>query len=389
MNAAQLMMTKARTALILTQPFFGSLALRLQMTEDSSIDTLAVDGKTLFYNPTYVQTLTFDELKGVVAHEVMHVALKHHTRRGGRDPEAWNDAGDYVINGIVMRSGFKLPKGCLLNPAFDNMSTDEVYNKLPKKPQGGNGQQPQGGGNGNGGQDKGGQQPHRPGAVKDATDKHGKPLSPAEQAQEEAEWQSNVAQARQIAKAQGKLPAELDRLVNELLANKADWRELLRRFMQATARDDYSWTRPNRRYITQGIYLPSVRSERIGPMVVVVDTSGSIGAEELAQFAGEIGAIGSDVKPESINVVYCDAAVAGMDVFMPGDDIALNPRGGGGTDFRPAFEWVEQQGIEPACLIYLTDMCGTFPESEPHYPVMWASTTDLDNAPFGEVIRIN
>ena len=125
----------------------------------------------------------------------------------------------------------------------------------------------------------------------------------------------------------------------------------------------------------------------MGDIVIAVDTSGSIGNKELEQFAGETNAIASEAQPESIRVIYCDAALQGVEEFGPSDPIQLSPRGGGGTDFVPPFRWVEENGIEPKCLVYLTDLCcDSFPEA-PDYPVLWVTESGRA-APFGETVRI-
>ena len=133
--------------------------------------------------------------------------------------------------------------------------------------------------------------------------------------------------------------------------------------------------------------MPSVERRGLGEIVIAVDTSGSIGRIELEQFAGEISAISQEAQPEAIHVVYCDAAVQSAQQFGPSEAVRLEPKGGGGTDFRPAFEWVAENDIAPVCLIYLTDLCcDSYPEA-PEYPVLWV-TDSRRNAPFGETLRI-
>jgi predicted metal-dependent peptidase len=167
-----------------------------------------------------------------------------------------------------------------------------------------------------------------------------------------------------------------------------DWRAILRDFVAATTPSDYRWTPPNRRYIASGLYLPSIERRGLGEIVIAVDTSGSIGRLELEQFAGEISAISEEAQPEAIHVVYCDAAVQSAQEFRASEPVQLEPKGGGGTDFCPVFEWVTEKDLAPACLIYLTDLCcDSYPEA-PEYPVLWV-TDSRRTARFGDTVRID
>jgi predicted metal-dependent peptidase len=197
--------------------------------------------------------------------------------------------------------------------------------------------------------------------------------TPADYRAQEADWQMAVAQAAQSARSRGLLPGGIESVIEEALQPKAPWQALLREFLTRTARDDYAWTPPNRRHAWNGLYLPSTRSERCGPVVLGIDTSGSVSDEMLAQFEGELNAILEDVKPEVVHVVYCDARVTGTEAYEPDDlPVRLTPRGRGGTAFRPVFDWVEENLDDPpACLVYLTDMYGE-PVDDPGYPVLWA-----------------
>lgn len=384
---------KARAQLVMKHPFFGTLALGMDLVErvgDPRIKTLATDGKSLFYNPSFVETLSDPELQGVVAHEVMHPASLHHTRRGARDLRAWNTAADFAVNPIIVGAGLTLPEGALISPAYADKSAEEIYGLLPKSGGAGGGGNP-------GGDDGDDLDPGGCGAVLDAPGtggEDGKTASASEMAQAASEWKVKTLQAAQAAKMQGRLPAGLERLVEELRAPSVDWRDQLRRFVADQFPEDYSWTKPNRRFIGSGLILPSMIPDRIGEIAVAVDTSGSIGPKELAQFQSELQSIADEVRPAAIHVVYCDAKVAGTQTFEGDDQIKLKAKGGGGTDFRPPFDWIARNGVEPKCLIYLTDLCcSSFPK-EPGYPVMWASTEKLgrpgvSKPPFGEVIHVN
>ena len=397
MTAAE-KISKARAGLILDAPFFGSLALRLTVKADPTCDTVWTDGKILGYNPGWVDQLPLDQLKGILCHEVLHCALEHMGRRGDRDAARWNEAADYAVNPLIEEAGFALPPTRLLDSAFAGMHADEIYSRLPDpgpsqdSPQQGQqqGKGPgQGAGTGPGKPPQSGPDPGGCGEVRDATDAQGQP-SAAAQSQAAADWKVAVTQAAQQAKAMGQLPAGLARLVEDIVNPRVDWREVLRRFVSDCARNDYRWFPPSRRHVWQGLYLPGIRSEELPPLVVAVDTSGSIGQAELAQFAAELTAILQDHAATHCTVIYCDAAVSGVEEFGPDDyPVTLHPHGGGGTAFGPVFAEVETRGLTPACLIYLTDLEGRFPDQEPPYPVLWVRTGDSQTVPpFGEVVEL-
>jgi predicted metal-dependent peptidase len=301
----------------------------------------------------------------------LHNACAHHVRRGDRKPNLWNRAADYAVNQILEDCKIALPPERLLDPAFKDMSADTIYNRLPDPPE-------------DSGSDPGGC-----GEVRDAEGKDGQQPSPAELTQAEQQWKVAVAQAAQQAKSMGDLPAGLDRFVEDILEPKIDWREILRRFVDQTARSDYSWFPPNRRYIHQGLYLPSLKSEELPPIVIAVDTSGSIREDDIKQFVGEMTAILEDYET-SCTVIYCDTKVTNVEEFTSDDlPLQLHPKGGGCTDFRPPISHIEEHNIQPSCLIYLTDLCCSRYPDEPEYPVLWAHIGAYGgNPPFGEIIKL-
>lgn len=384
MNAKKKVMA-ARAGLILDAPFFGNLALRLNIKEDPSCKTAWTDSISLGFNPEFIDGLTLDETKGLVAHEVSHCMFSHHTRRNGRNVRKWNEAGDYVINLELIAAGFVLPKGVLVNHAYKGMSTDKVCRLLPDPPPSKDGEGGEGGQN----NDPGGCGEVRDFKPASQDGANGSEPTPAQLSQSEQDWKIAVAQARQIAKGMGSMPAGIDRLVGEIIDPKVDWKTILRRFVEVSARNDYSWQMPNRRFIQQGIYLPQLHSKDLKPPVLVCDTSCSRDDVALKASAAEISAILEEYDT-TLYVVYCDTQINGVEVFTSQDlPLELHPKGGGGTDFRPPFEWVQEQGIDPGCLIYLTDLeCSRFPE-DPGYPVLWGYMGNYgETPPFGEVIHI-
>lgn len=372
-DTAREKITKARAGLVLDSPFFGSLALRQTLKDDPSCKTLWTNGRTIGYNPSFVHGLTLAEVKGALAHEVLHIAAAHHARRQNRKPEKWNVAADYAINDILTGAGFVLPKGALTGYGT-NQEAESIYNYLPDPPQD---------------QGAGDPDPGGCGEVRDATAPDGQEAGPGDLKQAEAEARVAVSQAAQAAKKCGKLPAGLERLIDTILNPQVPWREVLRRFIDQASRNDYTWTRPSTRYLASGLYLPSLYNQEIRPLAVAVDTSGSIDQETINQFAAELSAIIEETKTTA-TVIYCDSKVKNVETFDPASlPLTLHPIGGGGTDFRPPFAEVDKLGLEPSCLVYLTDgECYSFPDA-PEYPVLWATIGNrFFTPPFGEVTAV-
>jgi predicted metal-dependent peptidase len=372
---------KARTALVLDEPFFGCLALRMQLVEDASFETAAVDGINMYYNPKFIESLTSKELIGVLAHEVLHLALGHLWRQDNRDHDNWNKAADYTINGTLTESGFTLPDGCLLDHKYDDMSAEEIYTSLQNQPkQDGD---KNGDGNGSGKPDQSGQS----GQKKSDPGKCGgmiKPKTEADKKEIESTWKAATAAAASMSK--GKLPGNIKRQIDELLNPSVPWHILLRDFVEKSAKNDYDWTRPNKRYINSGFILPSLVSEELPEIIIAVDTSGSIDMKALNHFSAEASNVLS-AYDTTVTVIYCDTEVQHEEVFTRADmPMKMNPKGGGGTKFTPVFDHVNEKGYTPACLIYFTDMYGDFPKHEPEYPVMWLTDSKEQTAPFGKVV---
>jgi predicted metal-dependent peptidase len=362
---------KARAAIIMDSIFFGTLLVRLTPKVDNAGDTMSTDGTHIYYNNEFVMSLSDAQLKGVLAHEVMHCVLAHHARQKDRDLHKWNMACDYAINPIIKESGFILPDGGLDNPKYHNMSAEEIYPLLDEEDEsgGGGGSQTQ-----NNEWNFGGVNPN-----------------PQQNPEEEQQkWRNAMAEAAMTARMMGSLPANLDRFVTEYLDSKLPWQELLARFMQSVSKNDFNWSRPNKAFLLNyGIYMPSIHSESCGSVVLAVDTSGSIGEKELNEFAAELNGILDQVRPEKVTVIYCDAQINHVEEFTPDQyPVGLKAKGGGGTDFAPVFDYIKENVENPQCLIYLTDLYGHFPKEEPPYPTMWVCNSDITETPFGQVIKL-
>jgi len=376
-KAAKELVTKAVTAVVLDDPFFGYMLLRMDILCDSGLNppTMCTNGKFIKYHPDFVLKHGLAKTKGVLRHEVMHIAMCHHVRRQQRESGKWNMAADYVINAIGKEAGWDLPEDGLFNDKYKDYTTEHVYELLPDGPGGG------------GGGLFGPVWNH--GAVEDHPDSGS---DESTQRQLEEDIKIDVLQAANAAKIRGKLPAYLERLANEIRKARLPWKELLARFILQQQRNDYTWMKPNKRFIEDGMYLPTLYSEGVGKLVVAVDTSGSIGQEELNVFLAELNGILEQTRPEEVTLIPCDAEVYPQYVkkYTPQDFPITSPKlgGGGGTDFCPVFAHVEKEGLIPVCLIYLTDMYGPFPDIPPPYPVLWIATSEIEG-PFGQTVRLN
>lgn len=363
---------KAKVQLILEQPFFATLALSMKYLPDNGIKTAITNGKQVNYNPAYIEALSLDEIKGVLAHEVMHTAMLHHIRRNYRDPYKWNQAADYAINPLLLSSGFVLPANCLFAKEYENKSAEQIYDLLPDLPEPDRNSKKENSQDDNGGT----------GDVMDAP-------ADTNSYEAEAEMKEALAQAAMVAKRQGKLPAYLERMVKEVLEPRISWHEVLARFLAEITKNDYSWKKPSTRYLYNELYLPSLETEETGKVILIADTSVSIKQALLNQFAGEAQDIANTFNT-ALQIIYVDTKVNAVQDIERDEPVNLQPKGGGGTDFRPGFEYIETNDLQPKAVVYLTDgECDLFPE-EPDYPVLWAQFGNAEFLPpFGETVQVN
>jgi predicted metal-dependent peptidase len=394
----------ARANMFIDHPWFGSLAMRLELVEATPEQereiwgargippTMATDGHRLIFARSFVEELSMEHLKGVIAHEVLHCALLHPYRRGQRDVIRWNIACDYAINLLIKDSALKLPDGCLMEEKYRGLSADVIYGMLPQAP---TSKQAKAAGMG--------------GVLDSKSQTRGKGEEGGEGEDEEGEgqgqgdanemtetdWAIAAQQAEAAARVAGKMPAHVARAIDQAKESREDWRGLLKRFIVSTVAVDYSWARPNRRFLASGLILPGLFKENAGVIGVAIDTSGSVTPDMLAQFAGEIQAIASEVRPEKTHVVYCDSDINGEDTFTPDQTVELKMVGGGGTAFGPVFKWVEEKQEageinDLKALIYLTDLESYDRPVEPDYPVLWVTPNWVSKvAPWGETIRLS
>lgn len=403
--------TKARSALIFEHPFFACLVMQLKPVERPDIETMATDGTHLFFNSDFVlNELDKDELIGVIVHEAYHCARKHHVRMGHRKLDRWNEACDYVVNSDLIKQKFKLPKWVLNDPAYDGLSPEEIYNRLPDKsgqpkPKQGQGQQGRQGGKGtpSGAQGDKGQgngkgamhapDPGRMGGIVAPAPAYDKDKLEAEAAR----WDTITKMAIGAAKAQnaGNIPGDLERLVKDLGRPAIDWQSAFQRFVLDSMTTEYSWTRPNKRFLQSDFYFPGFVPDTVHKAVSVMDTSGSVTPSLVNKYAGEKRALLDDGFVAKLTVIYADTRVQRVEEFERGDDVILHPKGGGGTDFRHVMKVIKEEHSDAAVVVFFTDLEVTQFGEDPGIPVLWVCYNNSHRfsalekrIPFGEAIHV-
>ena len=393
LKAVENKLTKARTQLILDKPFLGNLVLRLPLKAAGSwCKTSATDAKNFYYNPSFIDILDNDQTKFVLIHEALHCALTHFARRGNRTKHKWDLACDFAINPLLIEEGFHPPIDVPIFRRYLGMIAEEIYpmidDNIDSEPM----DQHLYDDNSNDEKDLSSEGMREDSVVdgrtldssnnnyntnnttlRDSNDlaQKPKPLSPDEVQQLSAKWQKNLASSAQLSQQAGKLDGEIAKLVDFFLQPQISWRSLLAQYMTSLARDDYSYSRPSRR--SGEAILPSLRSNQID-ITIAIDTSGSISQDEIDEFVSEVNAIKSNIR-SSITLIACDNKVSTklMWHYEPWDELKFpaSLAGGGGTNFNPVFDHINQQDVQNIILIYFTDGKGVFPEFEPNYPVMW------------------
>ena len=404
----------ARTRLILDKPFLGALVLRLPLVaaDPKWCHGAATDAKKLYYNQDYINVLDIQQTQFVLAKQALHCALSHFARRQHRIKHRWDLACDYAVNPLLIKDGLKMPPETLVDDGYEGMTAEEIYHyigdldnedsDLEKQSQ----DPPDDQENSDPNQDGSDQQSSTDDFDNDtqqssdadsdenseeAQELAAQPaaLSPQEQEELSIQWQQRLAGAAQQAMQAGKLGGSMARMVDFMLQPKLPWRMLLARYMTASARDDYSYSRPSSRRGDPAIF-PSMRSAQIN-IAVGIDISGSVDDKEMSEFMSEVDAIKANMRAR-ITLLPCDAALAegAPWVFEPWDEIKLpnELKGGGGTDFSPVFEWLDLQDQLPDLLVYFTDCQGDFPEIEPNYPVIWL-VKGKSPAPWGQRVQLN
>jgi len=353
-RAVEEKLIQARVSLLIQHPFFGNMATRLQIIRaESWCDTAATDGRHFYYNPSFIDSLTNKQVEFLFGHEVLHNVFEHLLRRDERNPKLWNISADYCVNQTLLDNNIgRIIPDCLYDTKYKDWSAEQVYEQLNEE-YGQNGKTYEE-------------------CVEEATarmlDDHfsndmlderedGKPyLSESDKQKIRDEVREGlIASASQAA---GKLPLGVKRLVDNLTHPKMNWRDLLRQHIQSCISSDYSYLRPNRKTLQQGIILPGVIKGETVSLCIAVDASGSISQEDVSDFLSEVNGIMSQYDDFEIRIWSFDTQVYNDTTFSlnSGDDIySYEIKGGGGTSFNANWEYMKNEGIEPNIFVMFTD----------------------------------
>jgi len=357
--AARDKLVTARIGLLLKAPFFGNLATRMNLINaDGWCGTAATDGRRFYYNSEFVNRMPLKQVEFLVGHEVLHAVYDHMGRNGERDRKVFNIAADFCVNAdlIEQRIGEKISiVGLLYDQKYKGMSAEEVYDDLMKNANKIDIEQLA----------KQLLDEHLDGKEDDADgngdkDGRGRPrLSDAEKKAIRDELKDAVLQAAQAAGA-GNVPGNVKRMIKDLTEPQINWKELLEQQIQSTIKSDYTFARPGRKSWHMDAILPSAKPGETIDVVIGIDTSGSIGPEELKVFFSEIKGIMDSYEEYKITCIGWDTEVGGVGTFTSEnleDITTFDPKGGGGTDPHCVWDYMIEQGIEPKKLIMFTDFC--------------------------------
>ena len=406
---ATVALARVRIRAINEYPFHGALGMGLAVVvcthaRGVKVETAATDGKYLFVNPFYFMSLSENERLSIYIHEVMHVALAHHLRRGRREQVKWNHSTDYAVNSLIKETGLPLGEGWLYEHKYRGWSAERIHGSIedpteqpppPVNPEGG-GDESQGEGGGDQGDDT---DPRQPGEVWDAVNESGGKLTPEEINRAMGDLSRDLSNANDISKQAGNATGALhERAVDEVMSPSAGWDSLLQDFWSGSGDPlNETWRRPNRRYIPAGIWAPSTDEYGLDWAVIGVDVSGSIMQDECNAFISQINMMKSEVPAKRITLVPFNSVIQSRDIveIYEGDEVPSKFRVGGGTNFSSITNWVRSQEECPDFLIIFTDLGDERYGEEPECPVLWASSYPVyenngytNRPPYGDVIEV-
>jgi predicted metal-dependent peptidase len=393
-------LTKAKTQLCMDKHWslFSALILGIESAISDIVPTAGTNGKTTFYNAIFVDSLTDAQLRFLVLHETMHCALEHvlPSRYTSKDRRVYNIACDVVINFILCdnteftKVTVEQMSGLYDKDMYDQGegNAEKIYRILRQEQRNPNEPPPT---------QPDGQPGDQPGPAQEAANKllddtHEQfddctvePVSDDEEFEVKVQIKEALARLRK-PEHWGKLSSAMQRLIEDLDIDKPAWTSVLDNFL-ASDKVKRDWSRPNGRFASMGMYMPSRGGQSVGCVVISLDVSGSVSQAELNHRAAEIHSVVENYHPQKLVVLSHDVQAYLVGEFDQDEDPDLNEKvqGSGGTSFIKVIEMAAE--YDPEVMILLTDLYGRFPD-EPAFPVVWASTAG-EEAPFGEVILVD
>jgi predicted metal-dependent peptidase len=310
--------------------FLCNLMSQLKIVFAEDLPTAATDGIKIWLNPGFVESISNKEFTGLLAHELYHVMFDHINRVSvyGLNKHVWNSAGDYLINLLITGQGMQIPKDGLLDPQFRGMSTREIYDKIIQDPP--------------------------PNTMEDlifeVSDEKVDPAT-ADEIRKNILIKAAIATKIQIG-SYGDIPDDLRKQLESWLDPKLPWNVILANYMSRYAKDDFSWRKPNKRYLPN-FYLPSLYSEALGPIFSFIDVSGSIEQEQLDRFVTEVTDLWNTLHPERLKLFSFNTKITWEQEFVPGEDLKLDMIGDGGTSLKEVIKIIERDA--PVVALIFTD----------------------------------
>jgi len=387
-------LSQAKAKLLVEQPYFGTLASRLQTRQNDNIQAFISDGVHLDYNDEYLAELQPSELQFILSNGAMHAALSHDNRQKNRMGWLWQLATDYAINAMLLENGLEMPYGANYRKRFDGMYAEEIYAELKHDIQ--NEEFDDNEENDTGFNENNQQRQEQ---MTNAEGDHDKDKKRETMQVENVEhkvtrevdeelFDQFAAEALEKIEKQGDLPLNLDRFFTIIDKTKIDWRHELYKAIDAHYKTDYKMMPPSKKLLYMGTYLPSLHSDTLR-LAIAIDSSGSIDKTLLGEFMSEIASLTLSFSNYLIDIFVCDAKIQFYQEFQSGELLDFEIKGGGGTDFRPVFEAIDQEHPQTQLLLYFTDTKGSFPTEIPTYEVIWVSNQKDVEVPFGTVLVID
>jgi len=374
--------SQAKAKLLLNYPYFGTLASKLSLEVNDNLESFKSDGLKIEYREEYLDALEPQELEFIFANGAMHASLSHENRRNSRSGWLWQMATDIAINDMLIENGMEIPYGAEYRKRFAGMYAEEIYAELKAdilrddedlEYEADNSDD-----------------------VEQTESKDEKREDATAQTQTAEELQEEILQEQLFAEEsiallerefkKGEAPLSIERFFTLELDGKIDWREALKMALDRYFRDDYTLLPPSKKLLYTGVYLPSTISQTFR-LVIVVDSSGSVDETLLNEFLSEVNFLMALIQNYQIEVLVCDDKVHSSTTFYSGESLDVTLKGNGGTDFRVAFKYVQENFDDVKLLLYFTDLEGVFPQEFPSYEVKWVSPKSGE-VPFGEILLL-